>query len=155
MDYFYNFVNKYVNEDLLFDLNEYNCSRSFLGLYEWINESSERNLSDRLGIEPGDMHRIVESADWLLYTLNEFAKLFNRDDILETLSDLRIRTKYGVKQELLPLIKLEGVGRIRARALYNAGFVDIKILKSTSESTISSISKIGPSIAKKIKKQLT
>jgi helicase len=60
-----------------------------------------------------------------------------------------------VKQELLPLIKLEGVGRIRARALYNAGFVDIKILKSTSESTISSISKIGPSIAKKIKKQLT
>src|SRR5215204_4532992 len=155
MDYFYNFVNKYMDEDLLFDLNEYNCSRSFLGLYEWINESSERTLGDRLGIEPGDMHRIVESADWLLYTLNEFAKLFNRDDVLETLSDLRIRTKYGVKQELLPLIKLEGVGRIRARALYNAGFVDIKTLKSTPESTISSISKIGPSIAKKIKKQVT
>src|SRR5215207_2223170 len=89
MDYFYNFVNKYMDEDLLFDLNEYNCSRSFLGLYEWINESSERILGDRLGIEPGDMHRIVESADWLLYTLNEFAKLFNRDDVLETLSDLR------------------------------------------------------------------
>jgi helicase len=155
MDYFYNFVNKFMDEDLLFDLNEYNCSRSFLGLYEWINESSERTLGDRLGIEPGDMHRIVESADWLLYTLNEFAKLFNRDDVLETLSDLRIRTKYGVKQELLPLIKLEGVGRIRARALYNAGFVDIKTLKSTPESTISSISKIGPSIAKKIKKQVT
>ena len=155
MDYFYNFVNKYMDDDyLLFDLNEYNCSRSLLGLYEWINESSERNLSDRLGIEPGDMHRIVESADWLLYTLNEFAKLFKRDEVLETLADLRIRTKYGVKQELLPLIKLEGVGRIRARALYNAGFVDIKTLKSTPESTLSSISKIGPSIAKKIKKQL-
>ena len=154
MDYFYSFVNKYMDEDLLFDLNEYNCSRSFLGLYEWINEGSERNLSDRLGIEPGDMHRIVESADWLLYTLNEFAKLFKRDDVLETLADLRIRTKYGVKQELLPLIKLEGVGRIRARALYNAGFIDIKTLKSTPESNIASISKIGPSIAKKIKKQL-
>ncbi len=154
MDYFYSFVNKYMDEDLLFDLNEYNCSRSFLGLYEWINEGSERNLSDRLGIEPGDMHRIVESADWLLYTLNEFAKLFKRDDVLETLADLRIRTKYGVKQELLPLIKLEGVGRIRARALYNAGFIDIKTLKSIPESTIASISKIGPSIAKKIKKQL-
>ena len=91
----------------------------------------------------------------MAYTLYEFAKLFNRNEILGTLADLRIRTKYGVKQELLPLIKLEGVGRIRARALYNAGFVDIKILKSTAESTISSISKIGPSIAKKIKKQLT
>ena len=155
MEYFYNFVNKYMDENLLFDLTEYNCSRSLLALYEWINEGSERNLSDRLGIEPGDMHRIAESADWLLYTLYEFAKLFNRNEILGTLADLRIRTKYGVKQELLPLIKLEGVGRIRARALYNAGFVDIKILKSTAESTISSISKIGPSIAKKIKKQLT
>ena len=156
MDYFYDFVNKYIGEDLLFDLNEYNCSRSFLALYEWINESSERNLSDRLGVEPGDMHRIVESSDWLLYALYEFAKLFNRgNDILEPLFNLRIRTKYGVKQELLPLIKLEGVGRIRARALYNAGFVDIQILKSTPESTISNISKIGPSIAKKIKRQLT
>ena len=155
MEYFYNFINKHMDENLLFDLTEYNCSRSLLALYEWINEGSERNLSDRLGIEPGDMHRIAESADWLLYTLYEFAKLFNRNEILGILADLRIRTKYGVKQELLPLIKLEGVGRIRARALYNAGFVDIKILKSTAESTISSISKIGPSIAKKIKKQLT
>lgn len=155
IEYFYNFINKYMDENLLFDLTEYNCSRSLLALYEWINEGSERNLSDRLGIEPGDMHRIAESADWLLYTLNEFAKLFNRNEILGTLANLRIRTKYGVKQELLPLIKLEGVGRIRARALYNAGFVDIKILKSTAESTISSISKIGPSIAKKIKRQLT
>jgi helicase len=155
MDYFYDFVNKYIDEDLLFDLNEYNCSRSFLALYEWINESSERNLSDRLGVEPGDMHRIVESSDWLLYALYEFAKLFNRDDILETLSNLQIRTKYGVKQELLSLIKLEGVGRIRARALYNAGFINIQILKSTPELTISNVSKIGPSIAKKIKRQLT
>ena len=155
MEYFYNFINKHMDENLLFDLTEYNCSRSLLALYEWINEGSERNLSDRLGIEPGDMHRIAESADWLLYTLYEFTKLFNRNEILGILADLRIRTKYGVKQELLPLIKLEGVGRIRARALYNAGFVDIKILKSTAESTISSISKIGPSIAKKIKRQLT
>jgi len=154
MDYFYEFVNKYTDDDLLLDLNEYNCSRSFLALYEWINESSERNLSDKLGVEPGDMHRIVESSEWLLYALYEFAKLFNRNDILEILFNLRIRIKYGVKQELLPLIKLEGVGRIRARALYNAGLVDIQKLKSTPEPNISNISKIGPSIAKKIKRQL-
>jgi helicase len=155
MDYFYNFVNKHLDDNLLFDLTEYNCSRSFLALYEWINESSERNLSDRLGVEPGDMHRIVESSDWLLYALYEFAKLLNRNDVLEPLFNLRIRTKYGIKQELLPLIKLEGVGRIRARALYNAGFIDIQMLKSTPESTLSNISKIGPSIAKKIKRQIT
>jgi helicase len=155
MDYFHNFVNKNLDNNLLFDLNEYNCSRSFLALYEWINESSERNLNDRLGVEPGDMHRIVESSDWLLYTLYEFAKLFKRNDILEILFNLRIRTKYGIKQELLPLIKLKDIGRIRARSLYNAGFSDIKLLKSAPESALSNISKIGPSIAKKIKRQLT
>jgi len=154
MDYFHNFVNKNLDNNLLFDLNEYNCSRSFLALYEWINESNERNLNDRLGVEPGDMHRIVESSDWLLYTLYEFAKLFKRNDILEILFNLRIRTKYGIKQELLPLIKLKDIGRIRARSLYNAGFSDIKLLKSAPESALSNISKIGPSIAKKIKRQL-
>ena len=154
MDYFHNFVNKNLDNNLLFDLNEYNCSRSFLALYEWINESSEKNLNDQLGVEPGDMHRMVESSDWLLYTLYEFAKLFKRNDILKILFNLRIRTKYGIKQELLPLIKLKGIGRIRARSLYNAGFSDIKLLKSAPESTLANISKIGPSIAKKIKRQL-
>ncbi|HEX5187841.1 MAG TPA: DEAD/DEAH box helicase [Nitrososphaeraceae archaeon] len=154
MDYFHNFVNNNLANDLLFDLNEYNCSRSFLALYEWINESSEKNLNDQLGVEPGDMHRMVESSDWLLYTLYEFAKLFKRNDILKILFNLRIRTKYGIKHELLPLIKLKGIGRIRARSLYNAGFSDIKLLKSAPESTLANISKIGPSIAKKIKRQL-
>ena len=155
MDYFHNFVNNNLANDLLFDLNEYNCSRSFLALYEWINESSEKNLNDQLGVEPGDMHRMVESSDWFLYTLYEFAKLFKRNDILEILFNLRIRTKYGIKQELLPLIKLKDIGRIRARSLYNAGFSDIKLLKDAPESALSNISKIGPSIAKKIKRQLT
>jgi predicted flap endonuclease-1-like 5' DNA nuclease len=51
------------------------------------------------------------------------------------------------------LVKIGGIGRIRARALHDSGIVNLTILKSTPESTLSKISKIGPTVAKKIKKQ--
>ena len=62
---------------------------------EWINETSDRNLSDKLAIDPGDMHRISESGEWLIHSLYEFAKLLNREDLLPIISDLRTRIKYG------------------------------------------------------------
>ena len=89
-------------------------------------------LSDKIGVEPGDMHRIVEMADWLAYSLYEVAKLLHREDFLSELYSLRTRIRYGVKEELLPLVALEGIGRVKARALYNAGFTDVlKIAKAS------------------------
>lgn len=152
MDIFYTTIRKYSN-DLIYDLDENNCSRSFLGLCEWINETSDRSLSDKLAIDPGDMHRISESGEWLIHSLYEFAKLLKREDLLPIISELRTRIKYGIKKELLSLVKIEGIGRIRARALHDSGIVNITILKSTPEFTLSKISKIGPTVAKKIKKQ--
>jgi helicase len=34
---------------------------------------------------------------------------------------ISIRIQYGVKSELIPLVKLKNIGRVRARRLYNAG----------------------------------
>ena len=82
-------------------------------------------LSDKIGVEPGDMHRIVEMANWLAYSLYEVAKLLHREDFMPELYNLRTRIRYGVKEELLPLVALEGIGRVKARALYNAGFTDV------------------------------
>lgn len=152
-DNFYEIIRKH-SDNILLEIDEYSCSRSFLALYEWINETNDRTLSDKLGVEPGDMYRISESGNWLSYSLYEFAKLFNRVDLLPILANLKIRIKYGVKKELLPIVKLEGIGRIRARSLYDAGITDISILRSTSEERLSHVSKIGPIIAKKIKNHL-
>jgi helicase len=135
-------------------INEYECSRSFWALHKWINESTDKVLSDKIGIEPGDMHRIVESAEWLTYSLYEVAKIMRRSDLLIEIHRLRLRIKYGVKEELLALVRLKGIGRVRARSLYEAGFTDLSKIANASEAHLSVVSNIGPTIAKMIKEQM-
>src|SRR5919108_2607810 len=146
-------IEQHRNEEIR-PIDEYECSRSFWALHKWINESTDKALSDKIGIEPGDMHRIVEVAEWLTYSLYEVAKIMRRSDLLLEIHQLRLRIKYGVKEELLSLVRLKGIGRIRARSLYNAGFTDLSKIANTSEAQLSAVSNIGPTIAKAIKEQI-
>ncbi|MEO9363708.1 MAG: DEAD/DEAH box helicase [Nitrososphaera sp.] len=141
-------------DELLYDVSEYDCSRSFWALAEWVEEAGDRSLGDRMGVEPGDMHRMVETGEWLAYSLYEVAKLLGREDVLSELYALRTRVRYGVKEELIPLVALEGVGRVRARALYSAGLTDVPKVAKAPQAKLASIPKIGPAVAEKIKAQL-
>jgi helicase len=123
-------------------------------LLEWIDESSEANLNEKIGVEPGDLHRMIETTYWLLYCLYEIAKLIERKDLLPEINILRLRIRHGVKSELIPLIQLEGIGRIRARSLYRAGITDVAIIEKISESKLGSIPKIGVKLARKLKSQI-
>jgi helicase len=140
--------------ELLYPISEYDCSRSFWALCWWIEETTEKVLSDKIGVEPGDMHRIVEMANWLAYSLYEVAKVLRRGDLMPELYNLRTRIRYGVKEELLPLVVLEGIGRVKARALYNAGFTDVAKIANASQAKLASVPKIGPTVADKLKHQL-
>ncbi|MEM2915679.1 MAG: helix-hairpin-helix domain-containing protein, partial [Candidatus Bathyarchaeia archaeon] len=64
------------------------------------------------------------------------------------------RVEKGVKAELLPLVRLEGVGRIRARILCNAGLKNLDDLKRVPIEQLTSLPLIGPKLAKKIKDQV-
>jgi helicase len=141
-------------DELLYDVSEYDCSRSFWALAEWVEEAADRSLGDRMGVEPGDMHRMVETGEWLAYSLYEVAKLLGREDVLSELYALRTRIRYGIKEELIPLVALEGVGRVRARALYGAGLTDVPKVAKAPQAKLASIPKIGPAVAEKIKAQL-
>jgi helicase len=141
-------------KELLYPISEYDCSRSFWALCWWIEETTEKVLSDKIGVEPGDMYRIVEVANWLAYSLYEVAKLLRREDLMPEIYNLRTRIRYGVKEELLPLVMLEGIGRVKARALYNAGFTDLSKIAKASQAKLASVPKIGPTLAEKLKHQL-
>jgi helicase len=148
-----NILNLY-SEELFYPISESDGSRSLLALHAWINEASDRMVSDNLGVEPGDMYRIVENAEWLSYSLLEFSKLLKREDLLTSIYRTRLRIKYGIKEELLSLVGLQGIGRIRARALYNAGLTDIRKVSEAPKSKLSNIPKIGPALAHKLKDNL-
>ncbi|KUH33457.1 ski2-like helicase [Thermococcus celericrescens] len=123
----------YEMEDKLYtNIPYYEDSRfqGFLGqiktakvLLDWINEVPETRIYETYNIDPGDLYRILELADWLMYSLIELYRLFEpEEDVLNYLRDLHLRLRHGVREELLELVKLPNIGRKRARALYNAGF---------------------------------
>ncbi|MEE8132102.1 MAG: DEAD/DEAH box helicase [Nitrososphaerales archaeon] len=141
-------------DELFVDLNEYDCTRSLLALHAWIQEFTDRKIQELFGVEPGDMYRMMETSDWLLYSLYEVAKLLEREDLLQEIYTLRKQVKYGIKEEVIPIVSLEGVGRIRARALYNAGYKDIKRIRNASIDELAGVHKIGNSLARKIKEDL-
>lgn len=120
----------------------------------WINEISEDEIIERYGVEPGDLFRVVENADWLLYATHELAQLFQHKDLMPSLSELRARVENGVKPELLPLVKLKGIGRMRGRMLFNAGLRTMEDLKRATIPQLTSIPLIGPQLAKTIKEQI-
>ncbi|HMK33222.1 MAG TPA: RNA helicase, partial [Nitrosopumilaceae archaeon] len=136
------------------NISEYDCSRSLLAMNAWINESSEIFLSDNLGIESGDMHRMIENADWLVHALYELTKLETRDDLLDELNVLRQRISYGIKEEIIELVRIRGIGRIRSRILYKNGIQNLHDLTEIPVNKLANIDKIGSTLAENIKIQL-
>ena len=123
-------------------------------LYEWINETTEDAILEVHKVEPGDIVRIVDTAQWLLHATYQLAELFGHKDLLKPLYELQIRSAKGVKTELVPLVELEGVGRVRARALFNAGYKTLEDLKHVSITDLMNVPMIGAVLAKKIKEQV-
>ena len=135
-------------------IEEEDCSRSLLALDLWTNEGTEVNLSEELGIESGDMHRMAETAEWLVYSLRELSREFRREDLVKELDILRKRIVYGIKHELIDLVRIRNVGRVRARILYKNGYKNRTALKKAPLEKLAEIDKIGMTIAKSIKSQV-
>jgi len=129
--------------------------RSVMALHGWIDEWREEQLLSRLGVEPGDMHRAVDNAEWLLHSLVELAKLFKMPEMVRQAETLRMRVASGVSEELVELTTLQGVGRVRARALYSAGFRTIEDIEEAPADRLALVDKVGPAVARKIKEQVS
>ncbi len=121
----------------------------------WIDETSEDQMIEQFRVQPGDLYRVIESARWLLHASHELAHLFGVSrDLLSELNIVTERIEKGVKAELLPLVRLEDIGRVRARILHNAGLKTLDDLRKTSIGQLTALPLIGPKLAKKIKGQV-
>jgi helicase len=122
-------------------------------LDDWMAERTEDEVTKKFGIGPGDIRRMTDQAEWLLYSMAELGRIFNKKKV-RALTRLTTRVQYGVKEELLELISLRGVGRVRGRALYQRGFKTLRDLQKADPNDLSRIPTIGPSLAVKIKEQV-
>lgn len=127
--------------------------KASLVLSDWISEFTEDQILETRKVEPGDLLRLVQGTEWLVFAAQELARLFGHKDLLPNMEMLRVRVSKGVKPELVKLVGLEGVGRVRARMMYSAGLKSIDDIKERSLTELTAIPTIGPSLAKRIKEQ--
>jgi helicase len=120
-------------------------------LSDWIGEVREELISDRYRIGPGDIRRSAETAEWLMHSMAELSKHLDLGITFKA-EQLALRIHYGAGQDLLALLNLKGIGRVRARKLYLSGITSIEKLKAADPVEIARL--LGPKIAEKVVSQL-
>jgi len=98
----------------------YRSLKTALLLSDWAHEMSEEKICERYSVGPGDIHGMVESINWLLHAGAELARMF-RPQFYPSVREYEVCMKSGIRRELLPLVRLRGIGRVRARRLFNNG----------------------------------
>ncbi len=103
------------------------CSEEFFAAVKtalvveaWANEVPEDMIAEQFGVGAGDIHAAVENLKWLLHAGSRIAHEFV-PEFEEGMKILEIRAANGVREELIPLISLKGIGRVRARRLFARG----------------------------------
>jgi len=96
----------------------YRALKTAMLLSDWTDELSDAKICERYSVGPGDIYGMVESVTWLLHASAELARMF-ASAFHPNVREYEICMKNGTRRELLPLIRLRGIGRVRARRLFN------------------------------------
>jgi len=122
---------------------------------DWISEVPEDKILDDYNIGSGDIYSVVSNAEWLLYATSELAKLLGYTDIAAKVYSLHSRITSGIKEELLDLVQIPGIGRARARTLYDKGYKNREILKKANPDELIKLPRFGKELVRSIFEYLT
>ena len=124
--------------------------KTALVLHDWISEVSEAEIVGRWRVEPGDLQAIRSCAEWIAYSAGQIARMLGMHEAFRAFDKLSRRIRHGVKEELLDLVSIEGVGRIRARALYARGYRTREDLRRATVEELMRIPGIGEKLARRL-----
>jgi helicase len=96
----------------------YRALKTAMLLSDWTDELSDAKICERYSVGPGDIYGMVESMTWLLHATTELSRMF-ASAFHTKVHEYEICMQNGSRRELLPLIRLRGIGRVRARRLFN------------------------------------
>ena len=141
----------YSQEKLLFDNNAVSKFFSALMIENWISEKREQEMFKDFGLAPGLLFNKTRLIEWLAYSTIELSKVLGEGRHLLPAKKLSLRVKYGVREELLALVELRGIGRARARKLFGAGITK----PSEIRKNITRVEQLlGKKVSDSLKKQL-
>ena len=157
------------------DIEAFKTALIFL---DWIEEVPLSSIINKYDLTLGDFQRLHETLKWLSYSAKELAKELisilkdrNITDFiyLESLAEftqadlsilqnylagLEIRLSEGIKEDLLKLIQLKGLGRIKARTLSRNGIKNLQQLRQADIATLNALPGFGPKLIQSLKDQL-
>ncbi|MBP1449448.1 MAG: DEAD/DEAH box helicase [Thermoproteus sp.] len=123
-------------------------------LWEWANEADEDALYEKYGVGPGDIRVYADLFEWLGLAAAKLADAVGLPQRASDLARVSYRVVYGVREELLELVlNLRGVGRARARALYNHGYRTLADLAAAFPAELAEVPGIGERLAQSIVEQ--
>ncbi|MFB6204873.1 MAG: DEAD/DEAH box helicase [Candidatus Nanohaloarchaea archaeon] len=125
--------------------------KTSLMMEAWMNELDEEKIMNRYGIAPGVVRAKMRNADWLVYAAKELARMKDYG-IMDELEKIRLRLKHGIKEELLPLVKYDQIGRVRARKLHDHGIKSQEQIREVSFTKLKKL--VGKRAAEMLKQQV-
>jgi len=119
----------------------------------WVQERTDDEIAEEWSVAPGDLRNMADTGEWLVSALSEMCRFFDHPHSTP-IRKLAIRLRNGVREDLLPLLELQGVGRVRARALFRAGYTGLAALRRANPRELAGVPAVGPVLARSILKQL-
>jgi len=139
-----------VEEDEEFE----DLARTASMLMAWIEEVDEDVIYEKFDVAPGDLRVYVDLFQWLGNAAAKLARLVGREEHGKRLEVVTARVVYGVREELLGLVtSLRGVGRVRARTLYNFGYRTLEDIARATVREIASLPGFGEKLAESVIEQ--
>ena len=158
--------------------NDLEAFKTALIMIDWIDELSLPELLGKHDLTLGDFQRLLETVVWLSYSAKELTKelikILQEKDLTDFiyvqslssyspqdinllykyLSGIEIRLSEGIKEDLLSIIELKGLGRVKSRTLVQAGITSLEKLKLASPEQLIKLSGFGIKLVQSLKEQL-
>ncbi len=134
------FLLKPEEDELLPDFDSFLGTLKTASLLEaWMDDrQSLVEITGAFHIGAGDLRTRVERAEWLLSAMAELARR-ERREAARALDLLSLRVRYGIREELSELVLLRGIGRVRSRLLFDAGWKDRSALAQAEVSRVAEV----------------
>ena len=149
-DYVMAHASEFVKVPSPFNITEYEW---FLGevktsllLVDWVREKSENEICLKFGIGEGDIRAIADIAEWIMHVATQLARILGLKGAKEA-AELEKRIHYGAGPDLMDLLDIRSIGRVRARRLYEAGFRSTADLAGANPEKVAAL--LGPKVAEK------
>lgn len=136
----YDYIEEFLDR---FNINDFSdesmrAAKTAIILNEWINEVPINTIAENFDLGPGDIQSKASSADWISYSLYRLSSMFDKS-MEHKLLQFNERIKEGVKEDIIKLIELPQVGRVRARRLYNTGYTSLEKIAYANKNDVSNI----------------